>query len=88
MEVRLSSVKKISTKVLIREMAFNEQRYPNLVLSNLRAIDHPDLPEKLLNFEKADFFKTYKFGVLLVNEGQTRDDEFFANCKFSYFVDI
>lgn len=84
MEVRLSAVKKISSKVLIRDMAFNEERYPNLVLQNLRSIDNPDLPNSLIKFEKADLFKTYKFGVLLVNEGQTRDDEFFSNCKKIY----
>jgi len=79
MELSLSSARKLSNKVLVKDLGFNEGRHPKLTLTNIRAIDHADLPSKLVEFEKADVFKRYKFGVLLVKEGQIRDDEFFAN---------
>jgi len=92
MEVNPASVKKISSKTLIRDLALNEERYPNYTLTNIRAIDHPALQESLVQFEKADVFKRYKFGVLLVKEGQTRDDEFFANREptphFEEFLEV
>lgn len=85
MELSLSSARKLSNKVLVKDLGFNEGRHPKLTLTNIRAIDHADLPSKLVEFEKADVFKRYKFGVLLVKEGQIRDDEFFANGVYISF---
>ena len=81
MEASLSDLRKVSNKTLIRDLAHNEGRHPNWVLSNIRLVPSPELQERLARYEKADVFKKYKFGVLLVKEGQTRDDEFFSNRK-------
>ena len=78
-EVPLSQARKVSMKVLFRDLAWNEGRAPAWSLQNIRAVQHPDLQDELVRYERADIFKKYKFGVLLVRQGQTRDDEFFSN---------
>jgi len=80
-EVPLSQARKVSMKVLFRDLAWNEGRAPAWSLQNIRAVQHPDLQDELVRYERADIFKKYKFGVLLVRQGQTRDDEFFSNVE-------
>ena len=86
LEIPFHNVKKLSSKVIARDIALNEGRFPNLTLTNIQAVDQPSLQEHLLAYEKADIFKRYKFGVLLVKDGQTRDDEFFENCLYFFYI--
>jgi len=92
MEVNLGAIKKPSSKTIVRDMAYNEGHFPNLTLNNIRLVDTVGLQDRLVKFERADVFKRYKFGVLLVKEGQTRDDEFFANvsgsARYEEFLDV
>ena len=51
----------------------------SLTLIQIRNFDHANAQEELLKFERIELFKEYKFGVLLIREEQTQDDEFFSN---------
>ncbi|KAG1051648.1 hypothetical protein G6F46_000878 [Rhizopus delemar] len=50
------------------------------------------LEQSLLKLDEYCLHKRYKFGVLLVKEGQTKEEEWFANqhdsSKFDYFLNI
>ena len=75
--------KKGSSKNLIKEISFAH----GITLANFKAINNSSLQDLLVKFEKASLFKKYKFGVLLINDGQTKDDEFFSN-RSSFFFSL
>lgn len=79
MQVCLQNCKKQASKAIVKELALNENRPPKLALTGLRVIDHPDLQDALVKFEKSEVFKRFKFGVVVVKEGQTKDDQYFSN---------
>ena len=79
MQVHLQNCKKQASKAIVKELALNENRPPKLTLTGLRVIDHPNLQDALVKFEKSEVFKRFKFGVMVVKEGQTKDDQYFSN---------
>ncbi|ELR16049.1 RapGAP/RanGAP domain containing protein [Acanthamoeba castellanii str. Neff] len=47
--------------------------------ANLRHIKADDLPAKILTIEEKQMIRGFKFGILYAKEGQTKEDEMFAN---------
>jgi len=64
----------------------------NLPLDRLRKVADPRLPQALLSMEEQQQIKGFKFGVLYAKDGQTKEDEMFANIEtspeFEEFLDF
>lgn len=58
----------------------------------VRTVKDPRLPGILLNLEEKQTIKGFKFGILYAKEGQTKEDEMFANIdsspQFEEFLDF
>lgn len=48
-------------------------------LRNLRKIKDAKLVDELLKFEDREVIRNYKFGIVYVGEGQTKEEDIFAN---------
>ncbi|GAM23464.1 hypothetical protein SAMD00019534_066390, partial [Acytostelium subglobosum LB1] len=60
--------------------------------NGMRQVVDPALPQALLNLEEKQTIKGFKFGILYAMEGQTKEDEMFANVdsspEFEEFLDF
>lgn len=65
---------------------------PTLPLGRLKLVSHPDIATKILTLEEKQTIKGFKFGILYAREGQTKEDEMFANVEtskeFEEFLDF
>jgi len=65
---------------------------PQLPVNRLKSVNDPRLNTALLNLEEKQTIKGFKFGVLYASEGQTKEDEMFANQAgspaFEHFLDF
>jgi len=63
-----------------------------LPLDRLRRVWDPRLPQSLLSMEEQQQIKGFKFGILYAKDGQTKEDEMFANeetsPEFEEFLDF
>lgn len=52
-----------------------------LELSNIKLVEvaHPQLPKRLVEYERKAIFRNYKFGILYVKDGQTDENDMFGN---------
>ncbi|PRP82173.1 RapGAP/RanGAP domain-containing protein [Planoprotostelium fungivorum] len=54
-----------------------------LPINRLKKVDDPRLPQALLTFEEQQRIKGFKFGLLYAPEGQTKEEQMFANIDSS-----
>lgn len=69
-------IRKISTKDMVKRIFQCELR-------NLRKIKDPKIVDELLKFEDREVVRNYKFGVVYVRDGQTKEEDIFANDETS-----
>lgn len=50
---------------------------------SLHVVTNARIQDELVEVERKFMQRTYKFGVLLMKEGQTKEEEFYANCEGS-----
>lgn len=50
----------------------------------LKEVTQSSFHEALLDYEKKELVRKYKFGVLYVKEGQKTEDEMFSNSRCSF----
>ena len=53
----------------------------DLPIDLFQSVKDEDFANELYRLERSQKVKQYKFGVLYVHEGQTDEDEMFANCN-------
>ena len=46
----------------------------------------PELPAKLIEYDKQMVVRKYKFGILYVKDGQTEENEMFSNGTLLFFL--
>jgi hypothetical protein len=53
--------------------------FPEVSAIKLAEVAHPELPKCLVDYERKDIVRHYKFGILYVKEGQTDENDMFGN---------
>jgi len=69
-----------SSKVIKRINVISPHKYKDI---NWKQIKEPEIVPDLINFEESQITKNYKFGILYVKEGQTQEEDMFANVNTS-----
>lgn len=58
--------------------------FPELANIKFTETNHPDLPQRLVDYEAQGIIRRYKFGVLYVKDGQTDENDMFSNNDMSH----